>query len=266
MESKDSKKLDSIIRELDKRKREHSEGKKSKRTFRRIIRKMVLGVAGIFFVLSAIFFFNFFRLNSGLIEGHIKQGIIPNLTQGKFDLKIGTISGNLIYGVQMENILLQNFHFKTGGTALTIPKASLEYSLFDILFGKIVLQKLKIDDPVLTLKRNIEGRGIWDFSSLDEGQKHIPQIPKTKETKWQESAAAQSVADQYLSHIEINNLGIIIPSPVDLIRDEFVSRIIRLPSRTFQYNGIKLLLKKFPSKKVYFACFLKFLRLKILNF
>jgi uncharacterized protein involved in outer membrane biogenesis len=142
----------------------------------------------------------------------------------------------------MENVHFKNFHFKKGGTLLTLPSVSLKYSLFDILFGKIVLQKLKVENPVLTLKRSDSGRGIWDFSKDGESEK------TQEKSVWSKKAEAQALADQYLSHIEVNNLLVLIPRPSDLIKDEFLARVIKIPSKTLQFSGIDILLRKFPSK------------------
>ncbi len=243
MEQKETKRLETIAKELEKRKKQHQEGGARSRRIRRWLRRVLMMIALIFLGTSVVFFINFFRLNSDLIEGHIKQGIIPNLTQGRFHLHVGAISGNLFYGVELENILIQNPHFESGSTVLTVPKASLKYSLFDILFGKLVLQKLEISNPVLYLQRDKGGRGVWDFSTGQEPG------DTGKETRWQKQDRAQTVADRYLSDIKINNLSILVPAPDTLIRDEFAARVIQLPAKTWQLDGININLKKHPGDK-----------------
>jgi hypothetical protein len=203
-------------------------------------------VALVFFVLSGIFIFNFFRLNADLVEGHIKQGIIPNLTQGRIDLNFGAVSGNLIHGVEIENVLIQNPHFEANPTIMTIPKISLQYSLLNIFWGNITLEKLLVENPVLTLKRNETGRGIWDFSIPEEEQNVGTDSQKL--STWQKQEQAQSLADNYLTDIKIKNLSILIPAPDQLVVDEFLARLTRFPAKTYQYSGIDLTLKKYPAK------------------
>jgi hypothetical protein len=258
MDDKTSQRLDTIARELDRRRQEHGAGTTRSRTLRRIFRKVVMLVALVFFVLAGIFIFNFLRLNSDLVEGHIKQGIIPNLTQGKFELNIGSVSGNLINGVELENVLIQNPHFKTSATVMTIPRISMQYSLLNIFWGSITLEKLLIENPVLTLKRNENGRGIWDFSvpanSLSSSTRVLTNGSDNSEneqslTTWQKQEQAQALADNYLSDIKVRNLSILVPSPDQLITDEFLSRLTRFPKKTYQYTGIDLVLKKYPAEK-----------------
>ncbi|KAF1083540.1 MAG: hypothetical protein GQF41_0318 [Candidatus Rifleibacterium amylolyticum] len=244
-ENINTQRLESIARELDRRKQEHQQGGGKRRKLRKYLRRLLMVVAIAFLVLASIFFFNFFRLNSDLIEGHIKQGIIPNLTQGRFNLHMGSISGNLLYGVEIENVLIQNPHFESASTVLTVPRVSLSYSLFDILFGKLILQKVVIDRPALSLHRNEKGRGSWDFSTTE------PVAATADETRWQKQDRAQVVADRYLADIRINNLSILVPNPEKFISDDFAARIFRLPAKTWQMSGINLSLRKYPAEEFF---------------
>ncbi len=244
-ENINTQRLESIVRELDRRRQEHQQSGGKRRRLRKYLRRFLMVIALAFVVLAGIFFFNFFRLNSDLIEGHIKQGIIPNLTQGRFNLQMGAISGNLLYGVEIENVLIQNPHFETAATVLTIPKVSLNYSLFDILFGKLILQKVVVDNPALSLRRNEKGRGSWDFSTL------APVVTAADETRWQKQDRAQVLADRYLADIRINNLSILVPNPEKLISDDFAARVFRLPAKTWQMSGINLSLRKYPAEEFF---------------
>lgn len=246
MEEKiNTQRLESIAQELDRRRLEHQKSGGSRRRWRRYLRRFLMLVAIVMLVLAGIFVFNFFRLNSDLIEGHIKQGIIPNLTQGRFNLHMGSISGNLLYGVEIENVLIQNPHFESASTVLTVPKVSLNYSLFDILFGKLILQRVVVDNPALSLRRNEKGRGSWDFSTVE------PVASPVGETRWQKEDRAQVLADRYLADIRINNLSILVPNPEQLISDDFAARIFQLPAKTWQMSGIDLSLRKYPAEEFF---------------
>ena len=245
MENKTIKRIDTIAREIERRRTEHGSGTGKKRAVRRFLRRLIMFSALVFFVLSGIFIFNFFRLNSDLVEGYIKQGIIPNLTQGRFNVRFGSYSGSLLSGIEFPNVLIQNPNFKTSSTLMTIPRISMKFSLVNIFWGKITLEKLEIDNPVLTLKRNENGRGIWDFSQPGD-QNHKSE---KKQTSWQKREQTAALADNYLSDIRVNNLSILIPSPAELIVDEFLSRLTRFPTKTYQFSGINLSLKKYPAEK-----------------
>ena len=242
MEDKKTQRLESIAFELEKRKKQHQQSGGHQRRIRKILRRLLMGVAILCLMLALVFFFNFFRLNSDLIEGHVKQGVIPNLTMGRFNLHVGSISGNLLYGVELANILVQNPHFNSGSTLLTVPKVSLRYSLFDVLLGQLVLQRLDIDSPVLTIRRNEQGRGIWDFST-----DALPAAGTLSETTWQKQEKAQILADRYLADIRIKNLSVFVPAPEKLVTDEFAARLIRLPAKTWQLNGVNMSLRKYPA-------------------
>ncbi|HNX75419.1 MAG TPA: hypothetical protein PKM56_06930 [Candidatus Rifleibacterium sp.] len=251
MTDQNSQRLESLAQELEKRRQQHRDGGGHRRVFRKWLRRLLMFAAFAFFVLASVFFFNFFRLNSDLIEGHIKQGIIPNLTQGRFNLQVGRISGNLLRGIDLENILIQNPHFETAGTLLTVPRASLKYSLFDILLGRLVLQKLHVESPILTISRNEKGRGVWDFSTPADATRMSSAgatPPVASENRWQQRDKAQILADQYLEDIVIHNLSILVPAPDRLIKDEFAARLIRLPAATTQFSGIDLSLRKHSAK------------------
>jgi len=242
MEEKNTQRLESIVRELDRRKLEHQHTGGLRRKSRKHLRRLLMGVAVLFVALASVFFFNFFRLNSDLIEGHIKQGIIPNLTQGRFNLHMGSISGNLLYGVEIENVLVQNPYFDSASTVLTVPKVSLKYSLFDIFFGKLILQKVIVDNPALSVRRNERGRGSWDFSTIE------PVKAPVDETRWQKQDRAQTLTDRYLADIQVNNLSILVPNPNMLISDDFAARVFCLPAKTWQMSGINLSLRKYPAE------------------
>jgi len=249
MEDKTVKRIDTIARELEKRRSEHGAGTGKSRALRRFVRRLVMIAAIVFFVLAGIFIFNFFRLNSDLVEGHIKQGIIPNLTQGRFEMQIGSVSGNLINGVELENVLISNPHFKSSSTLMTIPRISMNYSIWGIFWGTITMEKLSIENPVLTLKRSETGRAIWDFSVTEDSNEDSEKKDDPNRTIWQKREDTAAMADNYLSDIRIKNLSILIPAPDQLIVDEFLSRLTRFPQKTYQYSGIDLTLKKYPTEQ-----------------
>jgi len=242
--------LEEISQELDRRDKEHKTGIKGRRFYRRVVRAILYVLALICLVLSLVFLINFARLNSDLIEGHLKQGLIPKLTGGVVPLEIGKISGNLLNGVELENLTIRNPYFKTGGVLLSVSGVSLEYSLFDVFFGNLVLEKVSIKNPMLFLSRNSEGRAIWDFaaiSALESVASHTSGLRRSsRENRWLEEERAQSLADRYLSHFEIRNLSVLIPAPKELVGDRIAAGLFNLPRENIQIAGIDIILRKFP--------------------
>ena len=59
---------------------------------------------------------------------------------------------------------------------------------------------------------------------------------------------AQTLADRYLSHVEIRNLSLLVPRPRDLVPDPTAVRLLRLPAGNFFQSGISLMLRKYPYK------------------
>ncbi|NLI75564.1 MAG: hypothetical protein GX442_03875 [Candidatus Riflebacteria bacterium] len=155
--------LDTLAQELAKRRAAHQSGIQGSRWRRRALRTLVGLVALVFLGLAGVFFVNFFRLNSDLIEGHIKGSVLPGLTQGRFPLDVGRISGDLLHGIELEHLMVRNPAFPAGGVFVSIPRISLRYSLFDVFFGNLVLERVIIQDPVVNLSRGPDGRAIWDF-------------------------------------------------------------------------------------------------------
>jgi hypothetical protein len=253
MSEKNEEKIKSLVAELEKRKTGYKSGKdkKIKRLLRKTIRRAIMGLAIFFLLVACVFVFNFFRLNSDLIEGHIKKGLLPSITRGLFDLEFGGISGNLLYGVEIDNIAVKNKFVDTSSTLLMIPNVKLEYSLLDILIGNLVLENIEVDNPILTLSRDSRGRGLWDFSPPRElrhllEQDKAPKEENKKLSKWERQQEQQRMASKYLSNVNIKNVTILLPSPKKLITDDFIGRIFELPERTVQYSGIDLTLKKYP--------------------
>ncbi len=168
--------LDTLAQELAKRRAAHQSGIHGSRWRRRLLRTLVGLAALVFLLLAGVFFVNFFRLNSDLIEGHIKGSVLPGLTQGRFPLDVGRISGDLLHGIELEHLMVRNPAFPAGGVFVSIPRISLRYSLFDVFFGNLVLERVIIQDPVVNLSRAADGRAIWDFPPAS-GPDAIPGPP-----------------------------------------------------------------------------------------
>ncbi len=248
MDQETRKSFDSIAQELEKRKEERKTGITRKRFLRRSIRRILVLFAGAFLLLAMIFLVNFIRLNSDLIEGTIKKGVIPQITRGVIPLEVGKVSGNLFYGIELNQLVIRNPHFSTGGVMLTIPKIALRYSLFDVFFGSLVLERVTVEDPVLYLSRDPSGLAIWNFNPGTAAAPIAPPPEPPKTSYWEGTGHTEFRTDRYLRSIEIKNLTILAPKPRDLFPDKFLTRLLRLPPGNLNLGQIDVTLRKFPKR------------------
>jgi hypothetical protein len=269
----DQKELKTIELELTRRREERAAGRgTTRRRLRRLLRAGVIGVALVFFGLSGWFLLNFLRLNSDLIEGHIKQRVLPGLTAGVAPVSVGRITGDLIHGVELQNLVVQNPHFSTGGVFLTVGRITLKYSLIDVFWGNLILEKMIADGVVITLSRNRVGRAVWNFgapaaaaeaevpfgsgtvsAAAPVGNRTVPEstgsAPQKVDPQGKAQAQAEAVADRFLSHIEVRNLSLLVPRPRELAADPALVRFLNLPPGNLAFSGLNLLLKKYPHKE-----------------
>ncbi|HNW35700.1 MAG TPA: hypothetical protein PKM25_12250, partial [Candidatus Ozemobacteraceae bacterium] len=240
--------LDQIEREIGRRRAEHLAGHIQARRRRLILRRLLIGCACVSALFAGIFIFNFIRLNSDVIEGHVKQGLMA-LAQGRVPFHVRKISGDLLTGIEIEDLVVQNPHFTSGGLMLSIPRITLRYSLWDVFWGRVVLERLIISNPVIVLARDTTGRAIWDFStSAETGANATDTVPAVAAETGAPAEAGQTeeIADRYLQHIELKNVSLLVPRPRDLFSDQTLMRLLKIPPGNLQLAGMNLLLRKYP--------------------
>lgn len=243
--------LDDIAQELERRRAERLAGHIQIRRRRVILRRLLMFCAFVLAMLAGIFIFNFIRLNSNVIEGHVKQGLME-LARGKTPFTVRKISGDLISGIEIQDLVVQNPHVKTGGLLLSIPRIALRYSLWDVFLGRIVLERLIVIDPSVVLARDSEGRANWNFSSPRRPEETTVGTTTTSTTTASstepvtEEDLTEQIADRYLQHIELKNVSLLIPKPRDLFPDQTLMKLLRIPPGNVQIAGLNLLLRKYP--------------------
>src|SRR5687767_5692741 len=68
-------------------------------------------------------------------------------------LSIGRLDGNLFFGVELEDVdVTQN-----GKTVVDIKDVGLDYNAFSFIGGNVVLDDIRLNQPVLHPERNCEG-------------------------------------------------------------------------------------------------------------
>lgn len=248
MEDPKKTQINDIAQELERRRAERLAGHIQIRRRRVILRRFLMFCAFVSATLAGVFIFNFIRLNSNVIEGHVKQGLMA-LAQGSTPFTVRRITGDLISGIEIQDLVVQNPHFKTGGMMLSIPRVTLRYSLWDVFLGRVVLERLIVSDPSIVLSRDSEGRAIWDFSAgARPGEAASVTAPATQqpETATEKEDQTEQIADRYLQHIELKNVSLLIPKPRDLVPDQTLMKLLRIPPGNVQIAGVNLLLRKYP--------------------
>lgn len=239
--------LDSIAEELERRRGERLAGHIQVRRRRVILRRFLMLGAFVSALFAGIFIFNFFRLNSDVIEGHVKQGLM-SLAQGRVPFTVRRISGDLISGIEIEDLVVQNPFVTSGGLLLSVPRIILRYSLWDVFWGRVVLERLIITDPSIVLTRDRQGRAVWDFSSGNQPGRTASAsvVPAQPSDSTAEADQTEEIADRYLQHIELKNVSLLIPNPRDLFPDQTLMRLLKIPAGNMQIAGVNLLLRKYP--------------------
>ena len=65
------------------------------------------------------------------------------------DLSIGRLDGNLLFGVELENIDVT----MDGKTVVDIKDVGLDYNVFTLLSGDVVLDDIRLNQPVFHLEK-----------------------------------------------------------------------------------------------------------------
>src|SRR5688572_18924140 len=75
------------------------------------------------------------------------------------EVSIGRLSGNLFFGVELEDVGVT----MNGKTVVEIKDVGLDYSFFTFLRGDVVLEDIRINQPVFHLERTADG---WNLAHL----------------------------------------------------------------------------------------------------
>jgi autotransporter translocation and assembly factor TamB len=90
-------------------------------------------------------------------------------------LSIGRLDGNLFFGVELEDVdVTQN-----GKTVVGIKDLTVDYSVFSVLGGDVVLDDIRLNQPVIHVVRTAEG---WNLTQLIKARTPDPDEPKSRRT------------------------------------------------------------------------------------
>ena len=90
-------------------------------------------------------------------------------------LSIGRLDGNLFFGVELGDVDVT----MNGKTVVDVEDLKLDYNVFTLIGGDVVLDEIQLARPMLRLERTAEG---WNLTELIKAQTPDPDEPKTRRT------------------------------------------------------------------------------------
>ena len=88
-------------------------------------------------------------------------------------LSIGRLDGNLFFGVELEDVDVT----MNGETVVDIKDVGLDYNAFSFLSGDVVLDDIRLNQPVFRLEKDAEG---WNLAQLIKARTPDPDEPKSR--------------------------------------------------------------------------------------
>jgi autotransporter translocation and assembly factor TamB len=88
-------------------------------------------------------------------------------------LSIGRLDGNLFFGVDLEDVDVT----MNGETVVGIKDVGLDYSVFSFLSGGVVLDDIRLNQPVFRVEKDAEG---WNILRLIKARTPDPDQPKSR--------------------------------------------------------------------------------------
>ncbi|MDQ3348199.1 MAG: translocation/assembly module TamB domain-containing protein [Acidobacteriota bacterium] len=91
------------------------------------------------------------------------------------DLTIGGLGGNLLFGVDLTDVAID----VSGERVVAVRAIELDYSIYELITRGLVLSEIKIDQPVLRLRRDAQGWNLADLVKRDakEADREGPRRP-----------------------------------------------------------------------------------------
>src|SRR5687768_14864417 len=120
-------------------------------------------------------------------------------------LSIGRLDGNLFFGVELEDVDVT----MNGKTVVDIKDVGLDYNAFTFLSGHVVLDDIRLNQPVLHIERTPEG---WNITRLIKVR-----TPDTPTARKPLDIGEIGVSDGtlYVETGAVGTSGIAIPSRID---------------------------------------------------
>jgi len=120
------------------------------------------------------------------------------------DLSIGRLDGNLLFGVELENIGVT----MDGKTVVDIKDVGLDYNAFTFLLGHVVLDDIRLNQPVFHLEKT---DGEWNLTRLIIAQ--TPDEPRRRRPI-EIGEIGISDATLYVEDRPVGTSGVVVPTRI----------------------------------------------------
>ncbi|MBN9133234.1 MAG: AsmA family protein [Nitrosospira multiformis] len=136
--------------------------------------RQILSVSGTAFLLLVIAFIIWFDWN--MLKPYIERQVAEK-TGREFTIR-GDLDVNLSLHplVSVEGLSLANAAWGTEQPMVTVDRVAARISLWDLLFGNIVLPEISITRPWVLLEKSMDGRRNWDLKKEEKKKMELPEI------------------------------------------------------------------------------------------
>ena len=122
-------------------------------------------------------------------------------------LSIGRLDGNLFFGVELEDVdVTQN-----GKTIVDIKDLGLDYNVFTFIGGDVVLDDIRMNQPVIHVVRTKDG---WNIAQLIKVRTPDPDEPKSRRTL-EIGEIGVSDGTLYFEGDDVGTTGVDVPSRIE---------------------------------------------------
>jgi autotransporter translocation and assembly factor TamB len=120
-------------------------------------------------------------------------------------LSIGRLDGNLFFGVELEDVDVT----MNGKTVVDIKDVGLDYNAFTFLFGDVVLDDIRLTQPVFHVERTADG---WNITQLIKARTPDPDEPKNRRPL---EIGEIGVSDGTVHFEPVGTTGVDLPSRIE---------------------------------------------------
>src|SRR5688572_22471401 len=122
-------------------------------------------------------------------------------------LSIGRLDGNLFFGVELEDVGVT----MNDQTVVDIKDVGLDYNAFTFLLGHLVLDDIRLNQPVFWIEKDAEG---WNIARLIKARTPDPDEPKSRRPI-EIGEIGISDGTLYIEDRAVGTSGIDVPARID---------------------------------------------------
>ena len=122
-------------------------------------------------------------------------------------LSIGRLDGNLFFGVELEDVDVT----MNGQTVVNIKDVGLDYNAFSFLAGHVILDDIRLNQPVFRVEKDAEG---WNIARMIKARTPDPDEPKSRRPI-EIGEIGISNGTLYIENEAVGTSGIDLPSRIE---------------------------------------------------